>query len=98
MIPERHINKEEFLGLGGTVIPWEYFKGINNIDGMVFTDDPYLGVQFYYSEKDKGCYIVGAEKTQYVTKEDLENCRWIIIGNTMTECSTLTTNFEGYKK
>ena len=88
MIPERYMNKEEFLGLGDTVIPWEYFKGVDKDHGIVFTDDAFLGVQFYYSEKDNGCYIVGNDKNQYVTKEDLENDEWIVIRNTLTECST----------
>ena len=89
MIPERHIKNEEFLGLGNTVIPWEYFKGVDKVHGIVFTDDiSYLGVQFYYSEKDNGCYIVGADENQYVTKEDLENDEWIVIGNILTEYST----------
>lgn len=75
-----------YLGIDGRVIPWSYFKGVFTDDNtIIFTDDPYSGIQFYASQDGKGCGIVTNNSNQYVTKEDLENDYWLLIGHALME-------------
>ena len=91
MIPERFNttddrDPEKYLGIDGSVIPWKYFKGVFTDDNtIIFTDDPYSGIQFYASQDGKGCGVVTNNSNQYVTKEDLENDYWLLIGHALME-------------
>jgi len=45
----------KYLGLDGSIIPWEYFKWIIRDDGIRFTSDILDGVEFIYYEYLGGC-------------------------------------------
>ena len=81
----------KYLGLDGSIIPWEYFKGIIRDDGMGFTSDILDGIEFIYYEALGGCEILTNNGNQYVTKEDLENEVWFVIYKGYR--SNLTLNF-----
>lgn len=71
---------EVYLGIDETVIPIEMFIGVENIPTVVFGSDVYgIETQFYIT-KD-GVIIVGMNKDEYVTKEDLKNEIWYIINS-----------------
>ena len=84
-IPKRYYTLGEgrdtskYLGIDGSVIPWEYFKGIIRDDGLRFTSDILDGIEFIYYESLGGCEILTNDSNQYVTKEDLENEKWFVI-------------------
>lgn len=85
MIPHRiYKNKKNrdqnvYLGIDGSDIPFELFKGVYLEHGLVFTDDIMHGVQFVV-DKDKECVnLFTGNADCYVTLEDLENDEWISV-------------------
>ena len=88
-----------YLGIDGTVIPFNFFKGVYFEDGLIFTDDAFYGVQFYVSKinpfdvedfREEGVSLVTLEPDMYVTLEDVQSTdKWMKIGHTLGEYSTM---------
>lgn len=84
MIPKRiyleteNRDPEIYLGIDGSDIPFEYFKGVYFEHGLVFSDEIH-GVEFVVNT-DRNCVnIFKMDKNLYVLKEDLENDEWVKI-------------------
>lgn len=88
-----------YLGIDGTVIPFDLFKGVYFEDGLLFTDDPFYGVQFIVSRRDphnpndvreEGVSLVTLEPDMHVTLEDVQSTdKWMKIGHALVEYSTM---------
>ena len=74
-----------YLGIDHEPIPFHHFKGVYREHGMVFTDDVVEGLQFIVNIVDDVAHVVlvGMNVNRYVTIEDLENDRWLKIGNVL---------------
>ena len=88
-----------YLGIDGSEIPIELFKGIYSEDGVVYTDDPFYGIQFIVTEDEKSVLLITLNDNLYITKEDIESTDiWYKIGHALGEYSTQFMSIEESNK
>jgi hypothetical protein len=101
MIRERFYKEKEgrdpsiYLGIDGSRIPIEIFKGIFSDPNTVYTDDAMYGVQFIVTEDAKAVVLVTTDPDVYLAKEDIQSTdKWIRIGFVLGEYSSTGNLFD----
>lgn len=90
------------LGAMEGVISFDYFKGIYNIEGAVFSHTPYPekddAVFMIRLEKDREVSLIDNTSYNYVTKEDIEsNDEWYIICRSIDDLDRVRV-YSSYKE
>lgn len=105
MIEEKYYTEKEgrdhsiYLGIDGSEIPIELFKGIYSEGGVVYTDDHFYGIQFIVTEDEKSVLLITLNDNLYITKEDIESTDiWYKIGHSLGESSTQFMSIEESNK